>query len=55
MVIFQATMGDMTNKVLVINKHHIVWVIPEEEDYAEKGEGLGLNGHSGEGVEPRDY
>ena len=30
-VIFQATMGEMTNKVLVINKRHIVWVIPEEE------------------------
>jgi hypothetical protein len=29
-VIFQATMNEMTNKVLVINKHHIVWVIPEE-------------------------
>ena len=31
-VIFQATMGEMTNKVLVINKSHIVWVIPEEEE-----------------------
>jgi hypothetical protein len=31
-VIFQATLGDMTNQVLVINKRHIVWVIPEEEE-----------------------
>jgi hypothetical protein len=31
-VIFRATIGEMTNKVLVINKHHIVWVIPEDED-----------------------
>jgi hypothetical protein len=31
-VVYQATMGSMTNKVLVINKQHIVWVIPEEED-----------------------
>ncbi len=30
-VIFHATMGEMTNQVLVINKRHIVWVIPEEE------------------------
>ena len=30
-VIFQATMGEMTDQVLVINKRHIVWVIPEEE------------------------
>jgi ribosomal protein L27 len=31
-VIFRATMGEMTNKVLVINKRHIVWVMPEEEE-----------------------
>ena len=36
-VIFQATMGELTNKVLVINKRHIVWVIPEEEESDEKG------------------
>ncbi len=36
-VIFHATMGEMINKVLVINKRHIVWVIPEEEEYDEKG------------------
>jgi hypothetical protein len=29
-VIFGATMGEMTNKVLVINKRQIIWVIPEE-------------------------
>ena len=32
-VIFQATMGEMTNKVLVINKSHILWVMPEEEKF----------------------
>jgi hypothetical protein len=32
-VIFQATMGGMSNQVLVINKKHIVWVIPEEEEF----------------------
>jgi hypothetical protein len=31
-VIFHATMGEKTDKVLVINKSHIVWVIPEEEE-----------------------
>jgi hypothetical protein len=31
-VIFQASMGEMTNKVLVINKRHIVWVIPEADE-----------------------
>ena len=30
-VIFKATMGEMTDQILVINKRHIVWVIPEEE------------------------
>jgi hypothetical protein len=34
-VIFQATMNEMTNKVLVINKRHIVWVIPGEEEGVE--------------------
>ena len=32
-VIFQATMGEMENEVLVINKSYIVWVIPEEEEF----------------------
>ena len=32
-VIFQATMGEMENEVLVINKSYIVWVIPEEEKF----------------------
>ncbi len=31
-VVFQATIGDMTNKVLVINKSHILWLIPEDDD-----------------------
>lgn len=31
-VIFQATIGEMTNKVLVINKSHILWLIPEDDD-----------------------
>ena len=31
-VIFQATMGDMTDQVLVINKQHIIWVIPDEKE-----------------------
>ena len=30
-VIFKATLGDMTNQVLVINKSHVLWVMPEEE------------------------
>jgi hypothetical protein len=30
-VIFQATLGEMTGKVLVLNKSHIIWVMPEEE------------------------
>lgn len=30
-VIFKATLGDMTNQVLVINKNHVLWVMPEEE------------------------
>jgi hypothetical protein len=30
-VIFKATMGDMTDQVLVINKSHVLWVMPEEE------------------------
>jgi hypothetical protein len=37
-VIFKATMGDKTNKTFVINKQHIVWVIPEEEEYDDKKE-----------------
>jgi hypothetical protein len=38
-VIFHATMGEMHDKVLVLNKRHIVWVMPEEEfaDYSERG------------------
>ncbi len=36
-VIFQATIGAETNRVLVINKQHIVWVLPEGEDFFEKG------------------
>jgi ribosomal protein L27 len=39
-VVFKATMGTMTNKVLVINKHHIVWVIPEDEENAGRGQDL---------------
>jgi ribosomal protein L27 len=31
-VIFQSDMGEMTNKTLVINKRHILWVMPEELD-----------------------
>jgi len=31
-VVFQATMGEMTKKVLVINKRHILWLIPEDDD-----------------------
>jgi hypothetical protein len=31
-VVFQATMGELTNKVLILNKNHIVWVMPAEED-----------------------
>lgn len=31
-VVFQATIGEMTNKVLVINKSHILWLIPEDDD-----------------------
>ena len=38
----------MTNQVLVVNKSHIVWVIPEEKEYEEKGEGEGLSDHNGE-------
>jgi len=34
-VIFNATMGDATNQVLVINKSYVVWVLPGEEDTAE--------------------
>jgi hypothetical protein len=34
-VIFHATMGEMTDKVMVINKRHIVWVLPEEEEFTE--------------------
>jgi hypothetical protein len=30
-VVFQATMGELTNKTLVLNKNHIVWVMPEED------------------------
>lgn len=30
-VIFKATLGEMTDQVLVINKSHIVWVLPDEE------------------------
>jgi hypothetical protein len=30
-VLFKATLGELTDQVLVINKNHIVWVIPEEE------------------------
>jgi hypothetical protein len=43
-VIFQAAMAGMTNKVLVINKHHIVWVVPDEEEYTDRGEGSEGNG-----------
>ncbi len=32
-VVFKAAMGDMTNKVIVINKNHIVWIMPEEEEW----------------------
>jgi hypothetical protein len=32
-VIFKATMGEDTNKVLVINKRHIIWVTPEDEEF----------------------
>ena len=32
-VIFQATIGEMSNQVLVINKRHIVWVTPAEEEF----------------------
>ena len=31
-VIFNATLGEMTGLVLVINKSHILWVMPEEEE-----------------------
>jgi len=31
-VIFQSNMGEMTNKTLVINKRHILWVMPEEHE-----------------------
>ena len=47
-VIFKATIGEMTNQVLVVNKSHIVWVIPEEKEYEEKGEGEGLSDYNGE-------
>ena len=31
-VVFNAVMGDdMTGKVMVINKSHILWVLPDEE------------------------
>jgi hypothetical protein len=32
-VIFQATMGELTDQVLVINKNQVVWVMPEEEEF----------------------
>jgi ribosomal protein L27 len=31
-VIFKATLGEMTDQVLVINKSHVLWVMPEGED-----------------------
>lgn len=30
-VVFQATLGELTDKVLVLNKNHIVWVMPDED------------------------
>lgn len=30
-VIFKATMGEITDSTLVINKSHILWVMPAEE------------------------
>lgn len=29
-VIFQATLDDLTDQVLVLNKRHIIWVSPQE-------------------------
>jgi hypothetical protein len=37
-VVFKATLGEMTNKVLVINKAHILWVIPEEKGTADQSQ-----------------
>jgi hypothetical protein len=31
-VVFQARMGDILNKVLILNKSHILWVMPDEEE-----------------------
>ena len=42
-VIFQATLGEMTNKVLVINKRHIVWVIPETDEIDSQDQGSGYD------------
>jgi hypothetical protein len=30
-VVFHATLGEMIDKVLVLNKRHIIWVMPDEE------------------------
>lgn len=37
-VLFEASMGELINQVLVINKSHVVWVIPEGEKEEEKEE-----------------
>jgi hypothetical protein len=39
-VVYEATLEDRMDLVLVINKQHIVWVMPEEEEF--KGRDLGL-------------
>jgi hypothetical protein len=37
-VVFKATLGETTDQVLVINKRHIIWVIPEKEEFAGRGQ-----------------
>ena len=49
-VIFHATMGELIDKILVINKRHVVWVIPEEEASDEKRERLEISNHGKEGL-----
>ncbi len=49
-VIFNASMGEMTNKVLVLNKSHIVWVMPQEEELDEQGQSSGITGQALEGI-----
>jgi hypothetical protein len=54
-VIFNATMAEMTGKVLVLNKSHILWVIPDEEDLEGQNHELGFGDQGVEGLGARDY